>query len=338
WSAAQRDGPLYDVTLTFSGGREADGSPRKPLRFGFEADLERETVEPGGTDQIRSNAMHAFFDESRIPPEDRRAIAKDTEELVLAAQPDGSPLALDTVAKHFKATYGLAAMNRIAKAYDLSPLTKWTAHEPKIIDGTEAASSADVTAVIPDNDGAAAPGKTPPAPAAKAAPSPKVAGGDVSYQMENGNGREKIFTARVTSRASLSNMWEVVTGYDRLKQFVPDLMTSEREGQDGGAIIVHTVSLTRFLFFVFRVNLHLRILEHPQQHVIEFERIAGEFEQFRGSLELAAGEGGGPASMTFHATVVPKGRMPAWVLRSMAQRYLVPVLDAIRARAESIPQ
>src|SRR4029077_10600696 len=114
WSAVDKEGPIYEVRLTFSGGKEADGSPKKPLKIAFAADLERGTVEPGGQDQIRSNTLHAFFDESRIAPEDRRAIAKDTEEVVLAAQPGASPLALDTVVRQFAKVYTTAALRRVS--------------------------------------------------------------------------------------------------------------------------------------------------------------------------------------------------------------------------------
>ena len=49
WAASQKEGPVFEVRLTYSGGREADGSPRQPLRFAFNVDLERQTVEPGGS-------------------------------------------------------------------------------------------------------------------------------------------------------------------------------------------------------------------------------------------------------------------------------------------------
>ena len=39
WAATQTDGPVFEVQLTFSGGKEADGSSRAPLRFAFRTDL-----------------------------------------------------------------------------------------------------------------------------------------------------------------------------------------------------------------------------------------------------------------------------------------------------------
>jgi hypothetical protein len=126
-----------------------------------------------------------------------------------------------------------------------------------------------------------------------------------------------------------------LTGYDRLKQFVPDMLASEREGQDGAAAIVHITCLTRFMVFVFKLNLHLRIIEHPQQHALEFERIAGDCESLRGSIELTADPGTHESQMIFHATVVPNGYMTNTKLESMARRLLVSQANAIRAKAES---
>jgi hypothetical protein len=338
WDASEVDGPIYEVRLTFSGGKEADGGARKPLKFAFKADLEQGTVEPGGAEQVRSNTLHAFFDESRIPPEDRRAIAKDTEELVQAAQPDASPLALDTVARQFMATYGSGAMGRIAQAYGLSNLTRKVVHEPKKVEATPGGGG---KATMVSEDSGKESKKTAPtaktetlAETKKSLATPSK-GRAAEYEMTPGTGRQRNITATLTSTAPPARLYELLTGYDRLKNFVPDLLVSEKAGQDGAAAIVHTVSLSRFMFFVFKVNLHMRVIEHPQQHTIEFERIAGEFEQFRGSVEIGSDAATGLTTIRFRATVVPKGRMPHWVLRDMAKRFLVPILHAIKDRAEA---
>src|SRR5207302_1338475 len=229
----------------------ADGSPKKPLHFAFASDLERGTVEPGGEDQVRSNTLHAFFDESRIPPEDRRAIAKDTEELVMAAQPGASPLALDTVVRQFAKVYTTAALARVADAYDLTLVKKRLAHDPRL------GSDEPVDAAAPAQ--AAKPAKTTfgtqeiqpqPTKPAESTPAPMTLlplskSGAADFRMETGAGRERTFIVRAGTKASVNRVWEILTGYDRLKQFVPDMLASEREGQDGAAVIVHTVCLTR---------------------------------------------------------------------------------------------
>ena len=116
---------------------------------------------------------------------------------------------------------------------------------------------------------------------------------------------------------------------------MPDMLASEREGQDGAATIVHTTCLTHFMFFVFKVNLHLRVIEHPQQHSLEFERIAGDFESFRGSIEVTTDPATRDSQIAFHATVVPSGHALNWIMEGMAKRLLTSQLDAIRLKAEA---
>jgi len=333
WSATMKDGPLYEVRLTFSGGREPDGSAKKLLHFAFNSDLERGTVEPGGQDQIRSNTLHAFFDESRIAPEERRAIARDTEELVMAAQPGASPLALDTVVRQFAKVYTSAALARVASAYDLSLVQKRLAHDPTLGSDEPAATSKPGMPAVERKPVAARPVESTPAPMPTL--TPLSHGGAVDFRMEQGVKRERTFMVRAATKASVNRVWEVLTGYDRLKQFVPDMLASEREGQDGAAIIVHTVCLTRYAFFVFKVNLHLRVIEHPREHTMEFERIAGEFESFRGSVELTTDPATHDTQIAFHAILVPSGHIPNFVMEKMAYHLLVTQIEAIRAKAES---
>jgi hypothetical protein len=346
WSTSQIGGPVYEVNLTFSSGREADGTSKNPLRFAFKVDLERGTVEPGGKDQVRSNTLHAFFDESRIAPEDRRSIAKDTEEIVLAAQPGASPLNLDTVARQFVKVYGSAALARVADAYGLTAIKKKLAHSPELAAEPESAAefprgpsaakptfSSEPIRQAPSSGKALESSKAAPSESQKLAESFKE-NRPVQFRMESGAKRERTFLMRTTSPAAVSRIWELLTGYDRMKQFVPDMLVSEREGQDGAATIVRTTYLTRFLFFVFKINLHMRVIEHSQQHTLEFERIAGEFESFRGAVEVVTDPTTRESQILFRATVVPTGHVPNWIIEGMARRLLVNQMQAIRVKAE----
>ena len=153
--------------------------------------------------------------------------------------------------------------------------------------------------------------------------------------MERGAGRERNIMVRAASTASPAKIWEIITGYDRLKQFLPDMLASEREGQDGAAVIVHTVCITRHLFFMFKMNFHWRVIEHPQQHSLEFERIAGDFESFRGSLEITTDPATRKSLIVFRAMAVPQGAMLNSKLESMARRILIPHMNALRTKAES---
>lgn len=320
WGAIQKEGPLYEVHLTFTGGKETDGSPRKPLRFNFDVDLERQTVQPG----LNASTMHGFFDESRIPPEERTQIAKDTEELVLAAQPGGSPLALQTVVHHFVTSYSETILNRVVDAYGLNDVDKAMArdvHPSKETPEAEKTASKTVD----------------PAFAIAKKPSRRLRESDLPQcEIQRGNGKERLVHGSVQSHGTISRLWELATSYDRFSQFVPDILVSQREGQDGNAIVVQTVSLTRVLFFVFKINLHLRIIEHPSERMLEFERIAGDFESFKGTLAVKS-EMGNPnmSTIVLNATLIPRGYTPDWIIRAMTQRAITTALDALRNKAEN---
>ncbi len=343
WGASPLEGPVYQVRLTFLGGKDANNFPLKPLKFAFDADLERGTVKPGGDDAIRANAMHAFFDEGRIPPEERRDIAKDVEQVVLAAQPGESPLALDTVLRRFVATYSVDAAQRVADAFKLDTVQKRIRHDPRLAgevkppaETSEAIKATSVPGMASSSWQAAPPAAKAKSQMPKPTAQPFTGNGSaVEFRMERAEGRGRTLQVRFTSRATPARLWESLTGYDRLKQFVPDMLLSEREGQDGRAVIVHTQSLVRLFFFVFKVDLHLRILEHPEQYQLEFEKIAGEFESFRGAVQIVADPVTKQSVLNFNATLVPKGRSMDWALRDASRQFLVSLFNSIRIQAEA---
>src|SRR4029077_7900275 len=178
-----------------------------------------------------------------------------------------------------------------------------------------------VSEVVPDEATKPATPK-PRQPTSAVAMPPKMmlipsASGSIQYTMERGEGKERLITAQAPSHATPSRLWETLTGYDRLTQFVPDLLISQREGQDGQAIIVHTVSLTKFLFFVFKINLHLRIFEDPHQDRLECERIAADVEKFSGYAEITPDATGTHNLINLHVSLAPKGFLPNWIVRDM---------------------
>ena len=204
WSATQQDASNYEVQLTLSGGKEADGSPRVPLRFAFKVDLEQRTVMPGGTGGTQTNTLRAFFDESRIPPKNGARWPKTPEELVLAAQPDASPLALDTMTRHFIATYSAAAAERVASATtNLSNVEKKLRHTPTL--ENEALLGRDAwrkkLEVI--------------APKPKEKPIPSMSG-TIEYTMQKLDGRRTAVDChRTVHGLSFETLGKCWTGYDR---------------------------------------------------------------------------------------------------------------------------
>jgi hypothetical protein len=152
--------------------------------------------------------------------------------------------------------------------------------------------------------------------------------------MDRAEGRGRTVQIRVPSKAAPGRLWEVLTGYDQYKQYVPGMLLSEREGQDGSAVIVHTQSLTKVLFFVFKVDLHLRVIEHPGQMTLEFERIAGEFKQFKGAVSITTDPATKMSVVQFKASLIPKGRSMDWALRDGARKFLVPLFEGVRTQAE----
>jgi len=94
---------------------------------------------------------------------------------------------------------------------------------------------------------------------------------------------ENIF-GRVAAVLSVGRLWETVTGYDRLRQFMPDMIASNVKSRRRSDDCAHGLSDSADVLSSdessFARSSSIRANTHWN-----FERIAGEFESFRGSIE-----------------------------------------------------
>jgi hypothetical protein len=92
-------------------------------------------------------------------------------------------------------------------------------------------------------------------------------------------------------KANLLIAWEVLTDYDRLAEFIPDLGSSRvlRRNLDGA--LVEQKGEFSFLFFRQPIEVTMAVFEQPPRRVIA-RGIAGNLKDMEASYELEASETG----------------------------------------------
>ncbi|HKU71003.1 MAG TPA: SRPBCC family protein [Burkholderiales bacterium] len=84
--------------------------------------------------------------------------------------------------------------------------------------------------------------------------------------------------------------WKVLTDYDRLAEFVPDMETSRVVSRNGNEAVVEQKGEARVLFFSFPIDLRLAVAERPYERVVS-RAVAGNFREMRGTYLLETGQG-----------------------------------------------
>lgn len=87
------------------------------------------------------------------------------------------------------------------------------------------------------------------------------------------------------ARATLQQAWNVLTDYERLDEFVPDLVSSKILSRDTNEAIIEQKSQTAVLFLVHTVRMVVRIEEQPYS-MLNVERLSGDMRHYRARWEL----------------------------------------------------
>ena len=85
--------------------------------------------------------------------------------------------------------------------------------------------------------------------------------------------------------------WEVLSDYDHLAQFIPDMKSSRVVSRSGDRVLVEQKGDFGFFFYRQPVDVTLEVLEQPQ-HRIDAHRIAGNIRELETRYELRTSDAG----------------------------------------------
>ena len=148
-------------------------------------------------------------------------------------------------------------------------------------------------------------------------------------EIETADGREGIL-AKIIIPAPLEVVWSVITDYEKLSDFIPDMKLSEVVEKKDGEIILHQQGESGFLMFHFKVDLILKLVEHRYQR-IEFNQVSGDFDYFEGEWKTEF-LGDRETMLIYKLIAHPKFYAPGWVVRYMLKRDIPVRLKALRER------
>ncbi len=155
----------------------------------------------------------------------------------------------------------------------------------------------------------------------------------VQVQVEKIAERQRQITARIQIPQPIEQVWKVLTDYEALAKFIPNLAKSSLVKHPTGGIRLEQVGSQRLLRFNFCARVVLDLKEYfPQE--ISFCQVEGDFKDFSGrwSLEsFSLGEQMG-TNLCYTLKVWPRLTMPVGIIENRLSKDIQLNLVAIRAR------
>ncbi len=148
---------------------------------------------------------------------------------------------------------------------------------------------------------------------------------EVSVQKE---GENRLVRGEIDIPAPLEIVWAVLTDYDGLETFIPDMEKSRLlKRETDGRILIEQITMGRVLFFTKRVRTVLQMSEHPH-HRISFSLIEGDLHTCTGAWDIDA------RNDSVRLRYTPRHRpaffAPGFILDRLTKKSTVQILQAVR--------
>ncbi|MBI4782826.1 MAG: SRPBCC family protein [Oscillatoriophycideae cyanobacterium NC_groundwater_1537_Pr4_S-0.65um_50_18] len=165
----------------------------------------------------------------------------------------------------------------------------------------------------------------------------------VEVQTVCAEGRQRQICAKIQIPYSIEQVWQILTDYDRLADFIPNLTKSCKIAHPQGGIRIEQVGTQSLLKLKFCARVVLDMVEQFP-HQIDFCMIEGDFKQFSGSWTLQPVAALGAVEtraeawteLCYMIVVLPPRTMPIGMIEKRLKSGLVTNLSAIRDRADML--
>ena len=117
------------------------------------------------------------------------------------------------------------------------------------------------------------------------------AAGDITVEAtRREDALEVVCRAKVAAPPEL--IWQTLTDYGRLAEFIPGMRTSKVVSQNGAVTVVEQSGEARFLFVSFPIEITIASTERPP-HEIDASLLKGNLKRLEGAYRIVPQAGGG---------------------------------------------
>ena len=108
----------------------------------------------------------------------------------------------------------------------------------------------------------------------------------IEQTMEKFSGGTRRLAAQLTTSASFESLWSVLTDYDRLNLYIPNLLSSKKIYHKNNNVHLKQVGAQDFLGMKFSAEVTIDLFEDKALGLLKFNLIKGDFRKFEGSWKI----------------------------------------------------
>ena len=157
----------------------------------------------------------------------------------------------------------------------------------------------------------------------------------IEQTMEKLSGGTRRLAAQLTTTSSFNSLWDVLTDYDRLNLYIPNLLSSKKIYQKNNNVHLKQVGAQDFLGVKFSAEVIIDLFEEKELGLIKFNLIKGDFRKFEGSWKIQNIKNSSKNSLIYELTVQGCQWMPIGMIEKRLKKDLSENLIAVDRQAKS---
>ena len=157
----------------------------------------------------------------------------------------------------------------------------------------------------------------------------------IEQTMEKLSGGTRRLAAQLTTSASFESLWNVLTDYDRLNLYIPNLLSSKKIYQKNNNVHLKQVGAQDFLGMKFSAEVTIDLFEEKEIGLLKFNLIKGDFRRFEGSWKIQNIKNTSKNSLIYDLTVQGCQWMPIGMIEKRLKKDLSENLLAVERQAKS---
>ena len=157
----------------------------------------------------------------------------------------------------------------------------------------------------------------------------------IEQTMEKLSAGTRRLAAQLTTSASFESLWNVLTDYDRLNLYIPNLLSSKKIYQKDNNVHLKQVGAQDFLGMKFSAEVTIDLFEEKKLGLLKFNLIKGDFRKFEGSWKIQSIKDTSKNSLIYDLTVQGCQWMPIGMIEKRLKKDLSENLIAVDRQAKS---